>query len=115
VPAAIVPPAFSPLVPDDDAMARTRAPQISLPEAAVAFRLLGDTSRLRLLLHLSEHGETCVGDLGRALHQSQTTVSHHLMLLRRGGLVEYRRDGKQNFYRVRSPLVTELLGLVENA
>jgi ArsR family transcriptional regulator len=34
------------------------------------------------------------------LKQSQPAVSHHLALLRLAGLIEMRRDGKHNFYRL---------------
>jgi DNA-binding transcriptional ArsR family regulator len=86
---------------------------LSVPEAARLFQLLGDTSRLRLLRLLVEREEACVSDLCRALRLPQSAASHHLMLLRRGRLVEYRRDGKQNFYRVSSPHVPELLRQIE--
>ncbi len=37
-----------------------------------------------------------------------------LRLLRLGGLVAYRRDGKRNFYRLASPVVGRLLGMVRD-
>jgi DNA-binding transcriptional ArsR family regulator len=90
-------------------MARKKSPLLSVPEAARLFQLLGDASRLRLLRVLAERQEACVGDLCTAVRMPQSATSHHLMLLRRGQLVDYRRAGKQNFYRIRSPLVPELL------
>jgi len=39
-----------------------------------------------------------VGDIVAELSVSQPTVSHHLAILRRAGLVEQRREGKQVFY-----------------
>ena len=40
---------------------------------------------------------------------SQPAVSHHLTLLRAHHLVDYRRDGKHNYYRIDSALVRDLL------
>jgi DNA-binding transcriptional ArsR family regulator len=43
-------------------------------------------------------GEKNVGDMAAQLTQSQPAVSHHLALLRHGGVIEPRRQGKNNFY-----------------
>lgn len=71
--------------------------------------MLADESRLKILLALAEEGEMHVSSLCELLEQSQPAVSHHLTLLRMSGLVGYRRDGKHNFYRVESSLVSQLL------
>ena len=73
------------------------------------FKLLSDETRLRILLYLMQEGELHVSALCELLGQSQPAVSHHLTLLRMAGLVGYRRDGKHNFYRVESGLVSDLL------
>ncbi len=90
------------------------APEISDPsvrELAQVFKLLSDETRLRILffLALSEHGELHVTDLCQRLGQSQPAVSHHLALLRVSGLIESRREGKHNFYRVRTEQFGDML------
>jgi ArsR family transcriptional regulator len=72
----------------------------SILELTQTFRLLADDSRLRILLHLARHGELHVSDLCRRLGQSQPAVSHHLALLRVAGIIEPRRQGKFNYYRI---------------
>jgi DNA-binding transcriptional ArsR family regulator len=47
--------------------------------------------------------------LGEEVGVSQPVVSHHLTLLRLGGLVVFRRDGKHNFYSLASEYVRPLL------
>ncbi len=84
-------------------------PQLSLPQSAQLFKTLGDEVRLRLLLLLSEHGPMSVSALCAATGQAQTTVSHHLMLMRVASLVGYRRLGKNNFYFITSDYALELL------
>jgi ArsR family transcriptional regulator len=84
-------------------------PALAVPEAAQPFRLLGDESRLRLLLVLADRGEVCVGDLATARGLSPAGVSSQLMLLRVAGLVGYRRRGLRNYYRLTSPLVADWL------
>ena len=73
------------------------------------FKQLGDESRLKILLALSQEGELHVSALCELLHQTQPAVSHHLTLLRMSGLVGFRRQGKNNFYRIESGLVRALL------
>lgn len=66
------------------------------------FKLLSDETRLRILMYLIREGELHVTALCDKLGQSQPAVSHHLALLRVAGLIEARRDGKHNYYSVRS-------------
>jgi ArsR family transcriptional regulator len=70
-------------------------------------RLLSDETRLRVLYLLTRQGEMHVRALCDTLEQSQPAVSHHLALLRGDGLIESRREGKHNFYRLRpGPFLT---------
>jgi DNA-binding transcriptional ArsR family regulator len=64
--------------------------------------VLGDATRLRLLSSLGA-GEECVQRLEQRLALRQATVSHHLGILRRAGLVAARRRGKSVFYRLAEP------------
>jgi DNA-binding transcriptional ArsR family regulator len=65
--------------------------------AATLLKQVSDPTRLQIILMLSE-GEKHVGALGEHLNQSQPAVSHHLALLRHGGIIAPRRQGKNNFY-----------------
>jgi len=62
-------------------------------DAAVwtALTALADPVRLRIVLMLRER-EQCVCHLTEALGLSQGTVSYHMQLLKRGHLVQDRRD-----------------------
>jgi DNA-binding transcriptional ArsR family regulator len=84
----------------------------SVPEAAQLFALLGDPTRLRVLLALRDKGEACAGDLSAFAQMSQQAANYHLALLRRRGVVGRRRAGQQVFYRVASPLALKLLRAV---
>src|SRR5271168_5012387 len=81
----------------------------SVRELAQVFKLLSDETRLRILFYLAQHSELHVTDLCNRLGQSQPAVSHHLALLRVSGLIESRREGKHNFYSVRTDHFGELL------
>src|ERR1700759_2744723 len=65
--------------------------------AAILLKQVSDATRLQIILMLAE-GERHVGGLCEPLNQSQPAVSHHLALLRHGGIIAPRRQGKNNFY-----------------
>ena len=66
-------------------------------ELAEMFRLMGDPSRLRIILACLDQ-PTPVGQLAEALGLSPSLVSHHLRLLRAARVLRGRRQGKQVFY-----------------
>ena len=65
--------------------------------ASILLKHVSDPTRLQVILSLAE-GERHVGALCEHLSQSQPAVSHHLALLRHGGIISPRRAGKNNFY-----------------
>ncbi|MEV8637281.1 metalloregulator ArsR/SmtB family transcription factor [Streptosporangium sp. NPDC051023] len=77
--------------------------------AAEAFRMLSDTTRLRLMWLLSE-GEYDVTSLAGAIGVARPSVSQHLAKLRLAGLVRTRRDGRRVLYRARDAHVRGLIG-----
>ena len=60
-------------------------------------RLLADPTRLRLLL-LLEQEELSVAELQEILGMGQSRISSHLAQLKRAGVVEDRRAGKNVYY-----------------
>ena len=62
-------------------------------------RLLADPTRLRLLL-LLEQEELSVAELQQILGMGQSRISSHLARLKRAGVVEDRRAGKNVYYGV---------------
>jgi DNA-binding transcriptional ArsR family regulator len=66
-------------------------------QLAEMFRLLGDQSRLRIVLAIAGQ-ERAVGDIASVTGLSPSLVSHHLRLLRATRLVKPRRHGRQVFY-----------------
>ncbi len=75
---------------------------------AQTFHLLGDPSRLRILLQCMR-GATPVGDIAENLDLSQSLVSHHLRLLRGARLVRGERRVKQVFYEIADNHVARVL------
>ena len=77
-----------------------------------AFKALGDPVRLRLFSLLTRKEELCVCHLTDALDLPQSTVSRHLAVLRRAGLVETRREGKWIHYRLTGDMAASLSALL---
>ena len=79
--------------------------QISLPEERVdeladLFRLMGDGTRLRIILSCLS-GPASVSDIAVQAGASPSLVSHHLRLLKAARLVRSERRGRQIFYSPR--------------
>ena len=65
--------------------------------ASVLLKHASDATRLHVILILSG-GEQNVGQLCELLGLGQPAVSHHLALMRHGGVITPRRQGKSNYY-----------------
>ena len=64
------------------------------------FKVLSDPTRLRLLSLITSRGEACAAcDLVEPIGLSQPTVSHHLQVLFKVGLVERDKRGRWVYYR----------------
>jgi ArsR family transcriptional regulator, arsenate/arsenite/antimonite-responsive transcriptional repressor len=97
-------PCCAPVVyPDVD-----RAEAIGLAEVAKA---LGDPVRVQLIDVLRKNaGKVCVCELVPLFDLSQPTVSHHLKVLRRAGLVGSERRGLWAYYYVMPDALADLAG-----
>jgi DNA-binding transcriptional ArsR family regulator len=75
-------------------------------------KAMAHPSRLLVLERLVE-GECCVCDLQALVGSDISTVSKHLAVMRRAGLVEDRREGLKVFYRLRAPCVLRFLDCID--
>ena len=66
-------------------------------QLADLFRLMGDASRLRIILSCLQE-PTSVGDVADRLDLSPSLVSHHLRLLRGARVMRADRQGKRVYY-----------------
>ena len=78
-----------------------------LARMAKVFKLLGDPSRLKIVLALRRQ-EMCVCDLAVLSGISESAVSHQLRLLRGLRLVRSRREGRMVFYALDDEHITGL-------
>jgi len=77
-------------------------------EASTLLKALANRHRLLIMCQLAEK-ERSVGELAEFLDIRDSTVSQHLALLRKDGLVSARRDGQTIWYSVGSDEARELI------
>jgi len=70
-----------------------------MPSIVKTLKVIADPNRLRILLLLKSE-ELSVAELQEILAMGQSTISTHLSQLKQAGLVEDRRTGKNNLYRL---------------
>ncbi len=83
-----------------------------LEQAAELFKALADETRLAILKQLRERGEVCACDLVACCALAQPTVSHHLKVLRRAGLVQAEKRGLWVYYRLHEERLEALRALI---
>ena len=72
-------------------------------ELAALLKALADPVRLRLVSFIaaSPTGEVCACDLPALVDRAQPTISHHLSMLVRQGIIDREQRGKWAWFRLR--------------
>jgi ArsR family transcriptional regulator len=74
-------------------------------------RAIADEVRIRILIRLKK-GECNVTTLVEELKVGQASISKHLAVLRRAGIVTVRRGGNQSFYSIKDSSVFQVCHLI---
>jgi ArsR family transcriptional regulator len=84
-----------------------------------ALHAIADPTRRRILSALKETGAAdkknasrvtlCAGDVEERMRLSQPTISHHMAILTKAGLVEAVKQGQWRWYRRNEPAIRQLL------
>ncbi|WP_238695952.1 MULTISPECIES: metalloregulator ArsR/SmtB family transcription factor [unclassified Streptomyces] len=84
-------------------------------DAATAdfLKALASETRQQVMQQFAGGVELTVGEIAERCALKPSTASEHLSLLRRGGLVISRKEGKQVFYRADGATMTERLGALQ--
>jgi DNA-binding transcriptional ArsR family regulator len=91
----------------------SRAGLQARPEHVEAFAALAHQTRLELFfLLVRRREEVSAGELQEALEVPGPTLSHHLTVLRRAGLIESRKEERYVYYAVKRDTVTDLVRLL---
>jgi ArsR family transcriptional regulator, arsenate/arsenite/antimonite-responsive transcriptional repressor len=79
-----------------------------------ALRALAHPARMEIVAHVAARGPLCVCHLNDDLSYSQPTISKHLGVLRRAGLLEARRDGRWVYYTVDERALDAAMGFLDD-
>ena len=85
-----------------------KALELSADRAIDLLKALANRHRLLIICQLID-GERSVGDLAEFLGLRDSTVSQHLALLRKDGLVSARRDAQTVYYSIASAPARQVL------
>ena len=78
-----------------------------LPSIDSTLHAIADPTRRRILVALKrsgtssseKHSGLCAGDIEERVNLSQPTISHHMAILTKAGLVEAVKQGQWRWYR----------------
>ena len=62
---------------------------------------MAQPSRRKIYQYLFSEGEKTVGEITKKLKLRQPTVSYHLKMMKKGGLLSSRKKGREVYYRVK--------------
>ncbi|MDJ0593224.1 MAG: metalloregulator ArsR/SmtB family transcription factor [Pleurocapsa sp. MO_226.B13] len=84
-------------------------------EIAAIFKVLGEPARLHLISYIASqpNQEACVCELIEPLGLSQPTVSHHLKVLHKVGLLDKERRGNWIYYLLNLDKIAVLLNILD--
>ncbi|RKP55369.1 ArsR family transcriptional regulator [Cohnella endophytica] len=74
---------------------------VEMQQAVKVYKALGEPTRLKIALLLTEERNLCCSDIGSKLESvAGSTLSHHLKQLTDCGLLSLRKDGTYIYYSV---------------
>ena len=75
-------------------------------------KALADPTRAAMLRDLRKKGELTCSEVGESCPLAQPTISHHVQVLQKAGLIAVRRRGPYNILSVREDLVAEFAAVL---
>ncbi len=72
------------------------------------FKAISDPTRLKIL-YLLQDGELCACEIITALEKPQSTISHHLNVLKNAGFIKGHKEGVWIHYKLVNPEIIDLI------
>lgn len=82
-------------------------------EASNLFKALGDETRVKIVKILYHTDEICACKFLDMVDCGQSTLSHHLSILSKCGLLSQRKEGKKILYSCNKDLVDQLMDFIK--
>lgn len=78
------------------------------------FKILGDLNRIKIVELLAHYNKLCVYEISQFIDASVATTSHHLITLRKSGVITSEKHGKRVVYALDNQDVLNLLEIAKN-
>ncbi len=78
-------------------------------KAAYVLKAVSHPLRIKIILMLNEHAELNVSTIYKNLNAEQSLISHHLINMRDKGILDIRRSGKNIYYFLVDPTISEVI------
>ncbi|CDC42154.1 putative uncharacterized protein [Firmicutes bacterium CAG:449] len=86
--------------------------QNSIDDICNLLKILGEPSRLKIVLALSE-GDMCVYHIVKAVNSNQSAVSHQLRILRENKVIKSFRKGQNIVYSLDDEHIMQIINIVK--
>lgn len=74
--------------------------------------VLSDKTRQKIIRIFAANKELCANDVAKNFVLSRPTISHHINLLKRSGVLVSRKSGKEIYYSFNKKLVIKVLASI---
>lgn len=81
----------------------------NIPKLANVLKLLGNQTRIEILLYLTQHGPQHVTAISEALTIHQSALSQQLKTLKLSGLLTAKREGQKIVYAIDNPYSSQFI------
>lgn len=75
------------------------------------FKALSDPTR-RAIIDLLRYGKMSAGDIVSHFPSTNATISHHLSILKKAGLILDEKDGKYIYYELNTSVIDEVISWI---
>ncbi|MDM7274687.1 MAG: metalloregulator ArsR/SmtB family transcription factor [Thermoprotei archaeon] len=82
--------------------------------ASEVFKVLSDPTRLLIFIYLARKGEATIKDMAEALGRPENLISYHINLVKRLGIVKFRKSGKRVYYKLADENLKNIIELSLN-
>ncbi|MCW6652954.1 metalloregulator ArsR/SmtB family transcription factor [Aerococcaceae bacterium NML210727] len=83
----------------------------TLEQQALFFKALGEVHRVKIMHVLMRYDRLCVYEISRLIDATVATTSHHLIMLKKSGIIRCEKDGKHMIYSLENQTVCNLMQL----
>ncbi|MEG0416163.1 MAG: metalloregulator ArsR/SmtB family transcription factor [Erysipelothrix sp.] len=99
---------------DDVDEAKNYINKLKVDKVLALAKLLSEENRLKIFLALSNQERLCVCDISAIIGATDATTSHHLLSMKRLGILESVKEGKMVYYSIiKSIESTRILEMIQ--